>query len=248
MNKKVKNLIAAILAVATVTTAGVLMTGCSKSSKSTGGSSSSVSSKTTTTAPASATEKNGKTTSQSSNTQASADPQTQNSVADTQAQQSDTTTQTNTVDQSAALSDGYLSENEAMIILRGQLGTAAQVTNYYKGYAPDGLPAWVCTVLPVTNGTSADTVTYYVGYGFCYPETTNDVESYDDDATYAGVTESYAKTTALNTMGNPYTFDSIWQGQDPTGQAAWVVVLRKDVGPAQDTINFYVSDSFAYAG
>ena len=67
-------------------------------------------------------------------------------------------------------SDGYIDEQTAISNVKQQAGSGAAIVSSTKGYTPDGLKAWVIVVQPVTNTDSADTVTYYSGYQFCYPE------------------------------------------------------------------------------
>ena len=69
-------------------------------------------------------------------------------------------------------SDGYsgtdITEEEAIAMVRQQAGSRAQIISSYEGYTPDGIPAWVITVAPVSKSADSETVTYYAGYGFCY--------------------------------------------------------------------------------
>ena len=67
--------------------------------------------------------------------------------------------------------DGYIDQQPAIANVKQQAGSGATIISSTKGYAPDGLKAWVIVVQPVTNNDSTDTVTYYSGYQFCYPET-----------------------------------------------------------------------------
>ena len=83
--------------------------------------------------------------------------------------------------------DGYIDQQTAIANVKQQAGSGATIISSTKGYAPDGLKAWVIVVQPVTNNDSTDTVTYYSGYQFCYPETAsgnNDSDNSDDSDGY----------------------------------------------------------------
>ena len=67
-------------------------------------------------------------------------------------------------------SDGYIDEQTAIANVKQQAGSGATIVSSTKGYTPDGLKAWVIVVQPITNTDSTDTVTYYSGFQFCYPE------------------------------------------------------------------------------
>ena len=67
-------------------------------------------------------------------------------------------------------SDSYISKEDALAKVRLQAGSGAEIIDAYKGYTPDGTHAWVVTVSPITASEEAVTVTYYVGYMFCYSE------------------------------------------------------------------------------
>ena len=64
--------------------------------------------------------------------------------------------------------DGYIDEQTAIANVKKQAGTGAQILDSYKGYAPDGTPAWVITVAPVSKSDDAENVVYYTNYLFCY--------------------------------------------------------------------------------
>ena len=62
----------------------------------------------------------------------------------------------------------YLDEASALQQVREQVGTGAQILDYYQGTTPDGMKAWVVTVQPITTSDGPETVIYYVNHQFCY--------------------------------------------------------------------------------
>lgn len=70
--------------------------------------------------------------------------------------------------------NGYIDKNAAIENVRNQVGSGAEIISCEAGYSPDGIPAWVIVVAPVTTADGPETVTYYSGYLFCYPETDNE--------------------------------------------------------------------------
>ena len=66
--------------------------------------------------------------------------------------------------------DGFISQADAVSQVRSQVGSGAQILNVTEDYTPEGLKAWVIIVTPVTTEEGPETVTYYVGDGFCYSE------------------------------------------------------------------------------
>ena len=115
------------------------------------------------------------------NTQAAQDPILNSAQENTQAAEEHDSTET-PADSSAAESDEddfidksdedkYIDESEAIANVKKQAGSGAQIINSEKGYSPDGFPAWIIVVAPVTASDEPVTDTYYSGYQFCYKET-----------------------------------------------------------------------------
>ncbi len=163
MNKTIRTAIAAVLAVAVVSATAILFAGC-------GGNNQSSTAATTvpaTTKATTATTKPGAQTSQNAQSQAS-----QNAQDNSSSQAENSNGSSAAVDE-----DGYIDHQTAIANVRQQAGTGAQIVDSYKGYSPDGALAWVVTVKPITTGEGADTVIYYSGYQFCYPEQSSGSES-----------------------------------------------------------------------
>ena len=242
MNQKIKATVAVILAISTAATTAIILSACGENKDNTAGT-------TVPTTTVSTTIKTTKSNTADGGNQAQGDEngQSQNSANGSQNGSSQSSSAESQAEVSYETeSDGYISEADALAEVKRQAGSGAQVTNYYKGYSPEGYEAWVVTVEPVTNGNGADTVIYYVGSHFCYREDAANTDNDDEANTYAGVTVDYARETALSAMGDPYTFDSISKGFAPDGSEAWVVYLRYEVGSADKVIAYYVSDSFGY--
>ncbi|WP_294754945.1 hypothetical protein [uncultured Ruminococcus sp.] len=49
-------------------------------------------------------------------------------------------------------------------------GSGANIVSVTEGTSPEGFKCWIVVVEPVTTENGPDTVTYYSGYQFCYPE------------------------------------------------------------------------------
>ena len=64
--------------------------------------------------------------------------------------------------------DPYMNESDAIANVRQIAGTGATIISTEKGYTPDGTPAWVIVVQPITTADGAETVTYYSNYALCY--------------------------------------------------------------------------------
>ena len=168
MNKTIRTAIAAVLAVAVVSATAILFAGC-------GGNNQSSTAATTvpaTTKATTATTKPGAQTSQNAQSQAS-----QNAQDNSSSQAENSNGSSAAVDE-----DGYIDHQTAIANVRQQAGTGAQIVDSYKGYSPDGALAWVVTVKPITTGEGADTVIYYSGYQFCYPEQSSGSESSSNES------------------------------------------------------------------
>ena len=51
--------------------------------------------------------------------------------------------------------DGYIDQQTAIANVKQQAGSGATIISSTKGYAPDGLKAWVIVVQPITNNDSS---------------------------------------------------------------------------------------------
>jgi hypothetical protein len=148
--------------------AALLLTGCNN-----GGTGATAGSESATTA--SITEKQDNTPSSAQdpipnsaqeNTQAAEEHDSTETPADSSAAESD---EDGFIDKSDE--DKYIDESEAIANVKKQAGSGAQIINSEKGYSPDGFPAWIIVVAPVTASDEPVTDTYYSGYQFCYKET-----------------------------------------------------------------------------
>ena len=94
--------------------------------------------------------------------------------------------------------DGCIDRQSAIANVKKQAGSGAEIADCRKGYTPDGLAAWIVTVIPVTNGNGSDTVTYYSGYQFCYAASNEDS---DNNPTLTDDEDGYiSKSEAINLM------------------------------------------------
>ena len=144
--------------------------------------------------------------------------------------------------------DGYIDQQTAIANVKQQAGSGATIISSTKGYAPDGLKAWVIVVQPVTNNDSTDTVTYYSGYQFCYPETAsgnNDSDNSDDSDGY--IDEQTAISNVKQQAGSGATIVSAAKGYSPDGLKAWVIVVQPVTNTdSADTVTYYSGYQFCY--
>lgn len=144
--------------------------------------------------------------------------------------------------------DGYIDQQTAIANVKQQAGSGATIISSTKGYAPDGLKAWVIVVQPVTNNDSTDTVTYYSGYQFCYPETAsgnNDSDNSDDSDGY--IDEQTAISYVKQQAGSGAAIVSSTKGYTPDGLKAWVIVVQPVTNTdSADTVTYYSGYQFCY--
>ena len=144
--------------------------------------------------------------------------------------------------------DGYIDQQTAIANVKQQAGSGATIISSTKGYAPDGLKAWIIVVQPVTNNDSTDTVTYYSGYQFCYPETAsenNDSDNSDDSDGY--IDEQTAISNVKQQAGSGATIVSAAKGYSPDGLKAWVIVVQPVTNTdSADTVTYYSGYQFCY--
>ena len=144
--------------------------------------------------------------------------------------------------------DGYIDQQTAIANVKQQAGSGATIISSTKGYAPDGVKAWVIVVQPVTNNDSTDTVTYYSGYQFCYPAEAsgnNDSDSSDDSDGY--IDEQTAISNVKQQAGSGATIVNAAKGYSPDGVKAWVIVVQPVTNnDSTDTVTYYSGYQFCY--
>ncbi len=142
--------------------------------------------------------------------------------------------------------DGYIDEETAIANVRQLAGTGAQIISTEKGYSPDGIKAWIIVVAPVTTGDGPETVTYYSGNQFCYPENTSD-STQSDDSDDGYIDEATAIANVKQLAGSGAQIISSEKGYSPDGIKAWVVVVAPvttEDGP--ETVTYYSGEQFCY--
>ena len=151
-----------------------------------------------------------------------------------------------TAPQSTQANGVGISESEAIKNVKKQAGSGAQIVSSYQGTTPDGLPAWVVTVTPVSDSNDTGNVTYYSGYQFCYPAQ-NSAET-ADKAGDVGISESEAIKNVKKQAGSGAQIVSSYQGTTPDGMPAWVVTVTP-VSDSNDTgnVTYYSGYQFCYA-
>ena len=229
MKQTIKKSLAIIFAALITSATAAMLTGCGEDSKE--------SNSAATTVAATTVAKTTASTGQSSNAnQAQGDQNSQSAVSngsDNGSSQSD---------------DGYIDQQTAIANVKQQAGSGATIISSTKGYAPDGLKAWVIVVQPVTNNDSTDTVTYYSGYQFCYPETAsgnNDSDNSDDSDGY--IDEQTAISNVKQQAGSGAAIVSSTKGYTPDGLKAWVIVVQPVTNTdSADTVTYYSGYQFCY--
>lgn len=146
--------------------------------------------------------------------------------------------------------DGYIDSGTAVANVKQQAGSGATILSSYKGFAPDGTKAWVITVAPITNGEGPDTVTYYSGYQFCYPDTS--ITPADDSDTQTDddyIDRADAVANVKQQAGSGAAIISVEKGTAPDGAKAWVITVSPITnGETPDTVTYYCGNGFCYAG
>ncbi len=221
MNKTIRTAIAAVLAVAVVSATAILFAGC-------GGNNQSSTAATTvpaTTKATTATTKPGAQTSQNAQSQAS-----QNAQDNSSSQAENSNGSSAAVDE-----DGYIDHQTAIANVRQQAGTGAQIVDSYKGY--------------FTTGEGADTVIYYSGYQFCYPEQSSGSESSSNEKVDEDgyIKQETAVAQVKQQAGSGAEVLDCYQGYAPDGSKAWVItVVPVTTGDGPDTVVYYTNYQFCY--
>ena len=60
--------------------------------------------------------------------------------------------------------------DEAVSLVKEREGSGAEILSVIQGTSPDGVSAWIITVMPISSSEDCQSVTYYAGEFFCYPE------------------------------------------------------------------------------
>ena len=141
--------------------------------------------------------------------------------------------------------DGYIDQQTAIANVRQLVGTGAQVLDYYKGYSPDGIKAWVVTVAPVSTSDSAANLIYYSGYQFCYTVTTevdDDAEGVNSDGY---IEESVAIANVKQQAGSGAQILSCEKGYTPDGFEAWIITVAPvSASDTAETVTYYSGYQF----
>ncbi|MDO4893419.1 MAG: hypothetical protein Q3989_08980 [Eubacteriales bacterium] len=229
MKQTIKKSLAIIFAALITSATAAMLTGCGEDSKE--------SNSAATTVAATTVAKTTASTGQSSN------------ANQAQGDQNSQSAESNGYDNGSSQSDdGYIDQQTAIANVKQQAGSGATIISSTKGYAPDGLKAWVIVVQPITNNDSTDTVTYYSGYQFCYPETAsgnNDSDSSDDSDGY--IDEQTAISNVKQQAGSGAAIVSSTKGYTPDGLKAWVIVVQPVTNTdSADTVTYYSGYQFCY--
>jgi len=120
--------------------------------------------------------------------------------------------------------DVGIDEATAIGNVRQQVGSGAEILSCTKGYSPDGIRCWVIAVAPITNGTGPDTVIYYSGYQFCYPDDTAAAGSGQNPMmNFIGNYTNGRATMLVSCLGkDKASFRITWSGS-ATDSAVWTM-------------------------
>lgn len=224
MNKK--SIIALILAAALSVSACAMLAGCKKNDTNPTAATTATTATAATTAPK-ATTANGSANANNNNTAS-------------QAQGSSSQAGGNT----AVDADGYISQELAVANVKEQAGSGAQIISVEKGKSPDGAAAWIVVVQPITNGEGAETVTYYSGYQFCYPESKSSSAAQSNEIS---ISQQEAVANVMQQAGSGATVLNVEQGTSPDGFPCYVVTVQPITnGEGPDTVTYYSGYQFCY--
>ena len=105
-------------------------------------------------------------------------------------------------------------------------------------------------VAPVTTSDGPETVTYYSGYQFCYPETSyrdNDTDTNTDIDSDGYIDQATAIANVKQQVGSGAKIISSEKGYTPEGWAAWVIVVAPvTASDNPETVTFYSGYQFCY--
>ena len=132
--------------------------------------------------------------------------------------------------------DGYIDQQTAVANVRQQAGTGAEILSCEKGYSPDGAPAWIIVVSPITASEEATTVTYYSGYLFCYAE-----DAASDSDNDIDIDEQTAIANVRQQAGTGAQVISCEKGTSPDGAPCWVVVVAPVTASEEAVYDTYYS-------
>ena len=181
----------------------------------------------------------------------SSDAQSENSQADGNAESSDSN---NSADNNAGNNSNYIDRADAVAAVKAQAGSGAQILDVKQGYTPDGIEAWVITVVPVTSSDENKTVTYYSGYQFCYSNESSievskaesSASSSADDSNYIDRADAVAAVKAQ--AGSGAEILDVQQGYTPDGIEAWVITVAPVSNSDENkTVTYYSGYQFCYA-
>lgn len=154
-----------------------------------------------------------------------------NAQNDAQNQQNAAQEETKPIDE-----DGYLDKQLAIANVKQQAGSGAEILSCEKGYSPDGAPAWIVVVSPITADAEAKTVTYYSGYLFCYAE---DAASNDDPD--VSIDEQTAIANVRQQAGTGAQIISCEKGVSPDGAGCWVITVAPVTASEEAVYDTYYS-------
>ena len=273
MKQTYRKILAVILAASVVTVTGLLLTGCSEQKKDAEPTSATASETTAATEQqnndASQVSTDGSAEQSDSDSESDSDGDTNESTASEATASTTSETTVSTEQQNSAESqvnndssleqsdsdsesdsDGYIDEATAIANVRSLVGSGAEIISSEKGYTSEGWAAWVIVVAPVTTSDGPETVTYYSGYQFCYPETSyidNDTDTNTDIDSDGYIDQATAIANVKQQVGSGAKIISSEKGYTPEGWAAWVIVVAPvTASDNPETVTFYSGYQFCY--
>lgn len=137
-----------------------------------------------------------------------------------------------------------ISKAEAISEVRQQAGSGAEIVNAYEGYTPEGIEAWVVTVIPVSKSDEYEQVTYYAGYLFCYAEKNESDSSSADNDGY--ISRETAIANVKQQAGSGAEILDAYKGYSPEGFEAWVITVAPVSADGDETVTYYAGYQFCY--
>ena len=130
-------------------------------------------------------------------------------------------------------------------------GSGANIVSVTEGTSPEGFKCWVVVVEPVTTENGPDTVTYYSGYQFCYPD--NRIQTDDQQNPIMNYIGNYSNGRAMmyvSCVGKDQASIVITWSGNVADSSVWT--MSGNVTATNDavkvTYNNCTKESVSYAG
>ena len=239
MKQTYRKILAVILAASVVTVNGLLLTGCSEQKKDAEPTSATASETTA------ATEQQNNDASQVS-TDGSAEQSDSDSESDSDGDTNESTASEATASTTSETTVSTEQQNSAESQVNND--SSLEQSDSDSESDSDGYIDEATAIANVSDGP--ETVTYYSGYQFCYPETSyrdNDTDTNTDIDSDGYIDQATAIANVKQQVGSGAEIISSEKGYTPEGWAAWVIVVAPvTASDNPETVTFYSGYQFCY--